>query len=940
MEENKPYDCGIESLKVPLDAVEWRPEFKEALENLILTIHCLVVHTYQLSRWIFVFEPRLTPNFNHGRFMDAMFFYYVFMALVDYAPPEDFFDKKTDDDNKKTDNDKSTDEYVPPEDFFDKKPNEQPQKGKRDKGKESDRGETGDSPTAQPRKGRSEKASTAEFKELIAKHIYNYCASAQFFPETYKPMSSIARYVKDEIATAYAVNIKQRFGQRLRYAINSSLRTHQRVKEMYETMKFHSDSEIRAKCEEQIWAPARAIKEAVQSRTPLCHVYDSNGNPMVKNGKYVIDEDKQRVVDEPAQVLRSYDKDYTFMSDNMYYDIKARPSEHLRAFSRLCQLIETRNQGVRKKKGRNKKANSVQCFPLRTSFVPCHMRINAEIIRQHILPREKGLSTLDPMDIWRRVVNLDAKPFHKRGNKEFSGSASTDGVSISLTFKTPEVMERKHKRAAKGVATKAANRNADDGDNSDGDSDSDDDDDGVAAANDGTVGNFTVGSGPSPADVEGGFVAIAVDTVADVGTNASTAGSGAKKKSTDDCQYVNDLSREELESYKGRNIFDDMGRRDEHYFMHEKSTPENPVVLRYTYCQESKERRTRKFHKICNKARRDYPDNAIQKAENRLAKYDRTSLVPEKFKAYVEARAREGPLLSEFYRKTPTKHAESSHQIHKHQDYTPKTYPLHRKLNLSAYINKQQADHRLVKSIREKFSLPLKPDESGELTILGEPGEPSIKRGDPRADPVVNVGNWSASMVKYQEPIRGKSWRAMLKRNGLLVFLVNEFRTSSVCPECNWPLEKFLSVRNPRPFQRKKRPKVLCHGLLRCTNQNCLKTVADDTDMDVDSTEAKEADAAKKTAKKADKAEEADKDSTSRKYNRNLAAVLNFRKIVASLRETGDILEQFKRENSKDIVAKDKPRDSDAATASTSTAGAAKKKPMRKRPPSKRLKKA
>ncbi|KAJ1910451.1 hypothetical protein LPJ71_003194, partial [Coemansia sp. S17] len=108
-------------------------------------------------------------------------------------------------------------------------------------------------------------------------------------------------------------------------------------------------------------------------------------------------------------------------------------------------------------------------------------------------------------------------------------------------------------------------------------------------------------------------------------------------------------------------------------------------------------------------------------------------------------------------------------------------------------------------------------------------------------------------------------------------------------------------------------------------------TVAVNTDMDVDGAGGNEVAEAKKAAKGAD-------DKTSRKFNRNMAAVLNFRRILVSLRETGDIPEKFKRGTPKDIAAKNRPRDSGAVT--VGSASTAKKKPMRKQPPSKRLKKA
>ncbi|KAJ2259307.1 hypothetical protein GGI13_000090 [Coemansia sp. RSA 455] len=128
-----------------------------------------------------------------------------------------------------------------------------------------------------------------------------------------------------------------------------------------------------------------------------------------------------------------------------------------------------------------------------------------------------------------------------------------------------------------------------------------------------------------------------------------------------------------------------------------------------------------------------------------------------------------------------------------------------------------------LKQIDEEFNFagPQK-HRPGEPIVLGEPGEPNKprKQGDPprlRLDPILLVGNYSASMVKYQEPIRGKSWRALYKRYGFKVFLINEFRTSSY-----------------------------------------------------------------------------DGTTKRRRFNRNRVAVINFRRIVVSLRETGDIPRIFK----------------------------------------------
>ncbi|KAI8373046.1 uncharacterized protein BYT42DRAFT_616232 [Radiomyces spectabilis] len=111
------------------------------------------------------------------------------------------------------------------------------------------------------------------------------------------------------------------------------------------------------------------------------------------------------------------------------------------------------------------------------------------------------------------------------------------------------------------------------------------------------------------------------------------------------------------------------------------------------------------------------------------------------------------------------------------------------------------------------------------------------------------MGNWSAPNVKFHEPIRGVGMRWMLKKQGFEVYLLDEFKTYSCCPDCGDPLEKFKKVPNPGPYRRTKQPEVLCHGLLRCTNQKCKH------------------------------------DHGYKLWNRDLAAVLNFRKILFGHRD-------------------------------------------------------
>ncbi|KAJ1718058.1 hypothetical protein LPJ61_006901, partial [Coemansia biformis] len=141
----------------------------------------------------------------------------------------------------------------------------------------------------------------------------------------------------------------------------------------------------------------------------------------------------------------------------------------------------------------------------------------------------------------------------------------------------------------------------------------------------------------------------------------------------------------------GKVLLLDPRRHDQLFGIHENSTPEKPMI------QE--------------KVKREYPGSAVQEAEDKLARFNCRVLGPDEFDQYIEARSEVWDVLSTFYTSTQTVHAESNHQFHtKHEqllsvcDTASETqeckvhlylacelqnYPLHRKLHLSAYLNKE-----------------------------------------------------------------------------------------------------------------------------------------------------------------------------------------------------------------------------------------------------------
>lgn len=82
-------------------------------------------------------------------------------------------------------------------------------------------------------------------------------------------------------------------------------------------------------------------------------------------------------------------------------------------------------------------------------------------------------------------------------------------------------------------------------------------------------------------------------------------------------------------------------------------------------------------------------------------------------------------------------------------------------------------------------------------------------------DPLIVIGNWTASNVKYHEPIRREVRRKVLQRESFKVF-IGRVKTSKMCPSCeDGILENFKKIKNPRPFMVEKMPTVTCHELVR-----------------------------------------------------------------------------------------------------------------------------
>jgi hypothetical protein len=283
---------------------------------------------------------------------------------------------------------------------------------------------------------------------------------------------------------------------------------------------------------------------------------------------------------------------------------------------------------------------------------------------------------------------------------------------------------------------------------------------------------------------------------------------------------VADLSQEELHAAEGRCVLVDPNRRDIMYCMHEASTPDVPQIMRYTKNTQAKLRKERKYRGIRQSVKDD--NRAIAEAEAKLSLFPRCTTSTVVYTRFIIQRSKVAALLFHHYSDTTGLLAQNVN-----------ANPLHRKLKLSSIINRNREDDRLVKDLRQSF---------GENCILV-------------------MGNWSAGNIAFHEPIRGIGMRRALRKRGITLLMIDEYMTSKHCPHCfQRSLETFLRVPNPRPWRREEQPTVVCNGLLRCNNQNCMQPR-----------------------------------QTTRLWNRDMAAVCNFRHILQGLRLDGSRPLRFRR---------------------------------------------
>ena len=194
-------------------------------------------------------------------------------------------------------------------------------------------------------------------------------------------------------------------------------------------------------------------------------------------------------------------------------------------------------------------------------------------------------------------------------------------------------------------------------------------------------------------------------------------------------------------------------------------------VFRYSQDQRRKETKTKKHNNIIlamktNKINCQGTSKSIIEYETELSHFNKKTLDITNFKKYIQEKNRINHILFGFYKKE-----------------------LFRKLNFSRYINTKRNEHKMINQFKKIFGS--------------------------HEDTVICIGDWEQrQQMKYKEPTLGKGMRTLFRKNNYKVFLVDEFRTSCKCSNCEGGIcEKFRIRQHPN---KKKDEIRLIHGLLRC----------------------------------------------------------------------------------------------------------------------------
>jgi len=191
--------------------------------------------------------------------------------------------------------------------------------------------------------------------------------------------------------------------------------------------------------------------------------------------------------------------------------------------------------------------------------------------------------------------------------------------------------------------------------------------------------------------------------------------------------------------------------------------------FRYSQDQRRKETKKKKYSKIQLELKKEKINGkTIIEWETELSKLNRKSLNIQKFKEYIQKKSEINNVLYKFY----------------------ETY-IFRKLRLQSYRNTKKSEQKMINQFKKIFG-----------------NEKEV---------VVCFGDYEQKQhMKFKEATKGKGMRTLFRKAGFQTYLVDEFRTSCMCSNCEIGICKKTMVRkNPKPYRNGN---IIVHGLICCKN--------------------------------------------------------------------------------------------------------------------------
>ncbi|KND02296.1 uncharacterized protein SPPG_02771 [Spizellomyces punctatus DAOM BR117] len=198
----------------------------------------------------------------------------------------------------------------------------------------------------------------------------------------------------------------------------------------------------------------------------------------------------------------------------------------------------------------------------------------------------------------------------------------------------------------------------------------------------------------------------------------------------------------------------------------------NGTTFRYTANQRAMETGSRRQRKEQQQMKKEVGMDVI---ESRIPSHKTMNLMD--FTRYLLVRRADSDRRKEFY-----------------------SHPAHTRWKWHSFISRQRSESDLISAMHNKY---------GEnFTIV--------------------MGDWSDAgrTARFQTSSKMKGWRTLFKRNRIDCFLLDEHKTSSVCPRCSsseFVEKEFKERPHSRPWRRREGKMEKVHGLLGCTNPNCLQ---------------------------------------------------------------------------------------------------------------------